>query len=391
MRPVTARATLAAFALTLAACTAGRTPPATAPRGILPTPPTTPSLELLGTFVLIPPADADPLTRARLGGVSGLAIDRSSGDLLGICDDSADSRVFVFRTSGEGPAFRVNLTAYFPLPSGPGSPARLDAEGIATTRGGRLFVASEGIGTREPREPPSIVEYTRRVNYIGRLQVPSKFIPPATGPITHGVRGNAAFESLTITPDETRLYTATETALAQDGEPATTGAGTLARILEYETDGATFRPRREFAYPIEPLADPGFTPGLFINGVVELLALGRSELLAMERGYAEEDGGTGRRMNRIRIFKISLDGATDISTFESLRGRRGIRPVVKRLLLDLAAVPGFTEELAVMDNFEGMALGPPLADGGRTLILVADDNFSARQRTMFLLFRMRGM
>ena len=64
---------------------------------------------------------------------------------------------------------------------------------------------------------------------------------------------------------------------------------------------------------------------------------------------------------------------------------------MKRLLLDLAAVPGFTEELAVMDNFEGMALGPPLADGGRTLILVADDNFSARQRTMFLLFRMRGM
>jgi len=384
MRLVTARTAVAVFALVLAAC-GGRTPPVWAPH-------VTPrSLELLGKFVLTPPADGDPLKRARFGGVSGLAVDGSTGELLGICDDGEDSRVFVFRTSGEGPAFRVNLTAYFPLPSGPGAPAQLDAEGIAITRGGRLFVASEGDGTREPREPPSIAEYTRRVDYVGGLQVPAKFLPPPTGPVMHGVRGNEAFESLTITPDETRLYTATETALAQDGEPATTRAGTLARILEYENDGAAFRPGREFAYPIEPLADPGFTPGSFINGVVEMLALGRSELLVMERGYAEEEGGARRRMNRIRVFTIFLDGATDISGFESLRGRTGIRAVRKRLLLDLSAVPGLADELAAVDNFEGMAFGPPLADGSRTLLLVADDNFSALQRTTFLLFRMMGM
>ena len=386
MRPVTVGATLAACALALAACTAGRTPAATGPprAGGL-------KLELVGKFVVARPAGDDPLIRARFGGVSGLAFDHSSGELLGVCDDGADSRVFVFRTSGEGTAFRVNLTAYFPLPSGPGAPEKLDAEAIALTRGGRLFVASEGTGTREPREPPAIAEYTRRVDYIGRLQVPIKFIPPATGPITHGVRGNAAFESLTLTPDETRLYTATETALAQDGAPATTRAGTLGRILEYESEGTGFRPRREFAYPIEPLADPGFSPDVFINGVVELLALDRSQLLSMERGYAEETGEPGRRMNRVQIFMVSLDGATDISGFESIRGRSGIRPVRKTLVLDLSAVPGLAGDLAAVDNFEGMALGPPLADGSHSLIVVADDNFNARQRTLFLLFRVAGL
>lgn len=385
MRPVTVGAILAACALALSGCAAGRTPATTGPQrpGL--------SLALVGKFVVARPAGDDPLTRARFGGVSGLAFDHSSGELLGVCDDGADSRVFVFRTSGEGTAFRVSLTAYFPLPSGPGAPEGLDAEGIALTRGGRLFVASEGARTREPREPPAIAEYTRRVDYIGRLPVPAKFIPPASGPITHGVRGNAAFESLTLSPDETRLYTATETALAQDGDPATIRSGTLGRILEYESEGTAFRPRREFAYPIEPLAEPGFLPDVFINGVVELLALDRSRLLAMERGYAEATGEPDRRMNRVQIFHVSLEGATDISGFESIRGRAGIRPARKTLVLDLSALPELAGELAAVDNFEGMALGPPLADGSRSLIVVADDNFNARQRTMFLLFRIAGL
>jgi len=382
MTPVRARAIFTLIAVSLAACTAHRTPAAGGSRGH------PLSLELAGQFVMIRPGVTDPLDRARFGGVSGLAMDRATNELLGICDDSADSRVFVFRTSGEGPAFRVDLAAYFPLPAGADPPATLDAEAIAVTRGGRLFVASEGSGTREPREPPAITEYARRVDYIGRLLVPAKFIPPATGPITRGVRGNAAFESLSLTPDETRLYTATETALAQDGEPATTRAGTLSRILEYGAEGATFVPRREFAYPVEPLPDPGFSPALFINGVVELLALGNSYLLAMERGYAEEGSGSGRRMNRIRIFRVSLEGATDISALDSLRGRTGIQPVRKTLVLDLATVPGIEKDRPAVDNFEGMAFGPPLADGTRSLLLVADDNFNVQQRTVFLLFRM---
>jgi hypothetical protein len=55
-------------------------------------------------------------------------------------------------------------------------------------------------------------------------------------------------------------------------------------------------------------------------------------------------------------------------------------------LLDLSNVAGLSPQLAeTLDNFEGMAFGPRL-DGGPTLILVSDDNFSTIQRTTFLLF-----
>jgi hypothetical protein len=349
-------------------------------------------LELAGEFNIPPGSRFDALKAARFGGVSGLAMDPVHGDLLGVCDDRDNPRVFVFQVEvpGAGAPFRVNLHAYFPLPSGPGAPAALDPEGIAITRTGRLFVSSEGIGNEEPRVPPSVLEYRRNYSFSGALEVPPKFIPPPTGPPTRGVRENAAFESLTITPDDQRLYTGTETALVQDGEPATFDHGATARILEYVANGPAYTPAREFAYPIEPLARPVFTPRFFVTGLVELLALGGDEFLAMERGYAEEGGANGGRLNQIRIFRISIAGATDISAMYSLRGRRGIVPVRKTLVLDLSKVKGLSPELASLDNFEGMTFGPRLPDGSRTLLLVSDDNFNEKQRTSFLLFRVLG-
>ena len=219
-----------AVVLALSACSA-HTPPA-APRSGHPGP----ALEFLGEFIVEPVAAGHLLATARFGGISGVVLDPSTGDLLGICDEGGPNRVFVFRPEIAARPFRIDLRAYFPLPLGAGAPERIDPEGLAMTRAGRLFVASEGFGRVEPRVPPAIVEFTRRADYVGQLAIPSKFIPPATGPLTHGVRANAAFESLTLTPDEQRLLTATETALAQDGEPADAQHGTVARILEYQAE-----------------------------------------------------------------------------------------------------------------------------------------------------------
>ena len=372
-----------AVALALSACTAHR-PPAQAPARA-----SEPALEFLGEFVVEPVPAGHRLETARFGGISGLTLDLTTGELLGICDEGAPNRVFVFRTDLAARPFRVDLKSYFPLPLGPGAPERLDPEALAMTRAGRLFVASEGFGRAEPRVPPAIVEFTRRADYVGRLAVPSKFIPPATGPLIHGVRANEAFESLTVTPDDQRLFTGTETALVQDGEPADAQHGTVARILEYQASGGSFEPRREFGYPVDPMPATSFTPSIFISGLVELLALDGTELLSLERAYAEESGGQRRNTNRIRIFHTSLAGATDVSSFDSLRGRRGVTLARKTLVLDLADVLGLSPALPGLENFEGMGFGPPLPDGSRTILLVSDDNFSQRQRTTFLLFRLR--
>ena len=52
----------------------------------------------------------------------------------------------------------------------------------------------------------------------------------------------------------------------------------------------------------------------------------------------------------------------------------------KELLLNLDALG------IPLDNVEGMAFGPDLADGRRSLVLVSDNNFAPAQFTQFLLF-----
>ncbi len=46
---------------------------------------------------------------------------------------------------------------------------------------------------------------------------------------------------------------------------------------------------------------------------------------------------------------------------------------------------GFADLGLLPDNLEGMALGPPMADGRRPLVVVGDNNFNPAQETQFVL------
>lgn len=125
-----------------------------------------------------------------------------------------------------------------------------------------------------------------------------------------------------------------------------------------------------------PLRPP--LPGLYrTNGLVELLG-GEGMLLALERSYVM---GVG---NGARIYRLVLDGASDVADRPALTGS-AYAPIAKTLLLDPATLG------IALDNLEGMSWGPRLPDGRRSLILVSDDNFSMRQTTQFLAFEVDGL
>ena len=351
-------------------------------RGAPATPGAAPALELRGEFIAAKPAaDAPPLER--FGGLSGLA-SVSDTELLAVADERNNSRVYRLRVNWQSGKFSVDRTGVIALGTGPGAPARLDPEGIAVTRDGRIFISSEGTGTEEPRVPPALVEFGADGRFVRQLTVRPRFAPNDGGPIVTGVRNNAAFESLTISPDERQLFTGTELPLTQDGsvDPFTAGVGT--RILEYVATGGTYVPAREFLYEITPLEPQPFVSRFAVNGLVELVSLGGDELLALERGFAESLDRS-QTINRIRVYRLSLAGATDVSAFEFLPAERVI-PVRKTLLLDVNKARHLSSRLAGLDNFEGLALGPAGPGGRRPLLLVSDDNFNARQVTAFLLF-----
>ena len=342
---------------------------------------------LAGQFGIRPLGRFPPGIGLQFGGISGLAATAGGAELLGISDDRTGLRVYRFRISGEGQGFRVETIDQIPLDSVSSGLGQIDPEAIAILPNANLLITSDGVGNTEPRVPPALVEYTRHGAFVRALPVRDRFVPNLTGPLEKGVRANVGFESLTLVPGGQRFYTAVESSLVQDGELTTFERGAPARILEYVREGDSYAPGREFVYMVEPIHRPSFQPGRFDNGLVELLALGGEELLALERSFVEEAGNTGRDMNRIRLFRISLAGATDVSSIDSLKDMTGVAAVSKKLVLDLSDVAGLSPDLAPgLDNFEGLAFGPPLPDGRPTLIIVSDDNFNETQRTWFLQF-----
>lgn len=135
----------------------------------------------------------------------------------------------------------------------------------------------------------------------------------------------------------------------------------------------------ECIYLTEKVADQPVQAGQFsTNGLVKLLALDSRRFLLVERSFSV---GVG---NRIRIYEVSLAGATDVSAVQALQGViQNFTPVSKTLILDLDVL-GLT-----LDNIEGVTFGPLLENGQRSLILCSDNNFSATQFTQFLAFALQ--
>jgi endonuclease/exonuclease/phosphatase family metal-dependent hydrolase len=217
-----------------------------------------------------------------------------------------------------------------------------------------------------------VAEFDRSGRARRRLTLPARYLPD--GARRSGVRDNLGFESVAVTPSGEWLFAATENALAQDGPRADTGVASPARILRWRL-GAPDEPPAEFVYRVEPVsAAPPDQSAFRTNGVVELVALSPTRLIALERQYVS---GVGVE---VRVFRVDLEGATEVSGRDRLDAP-GVVPVRKAEWIDLG-------DLGVpLDNLEGMALGPTLPDGRRVLVLVADENFDpAAQRALMLAF-----
>ena len=339
-----------------------------------------------------------------VGGLSGVTYDAAKNQYYAISDDrSSNARFYTFTINPATNA--VTFTNVVQLKDASGNPFALnslDPEGIALTSNGTVFISSEGevrpdLGATRVTNP-FIKEFSLTTGQeVRSLPVSKKFSPvvvdtnnnnivDAADTQTAGVRNNLALESLTLAPNQKTLYTATENALFQDGVVADVNVGTRSRIVQYNL--VSGQPEKEYLYITDKVAVAPNPAGQFATyGLVDLLAIDdRGTLLAVERSFATGAVGTVNNTgNTIKIYEITLQGATDISTTDSLSGLttqqlEAIAPVQKRLLLNLdsLALPTGT------DNIEGIAFGPKLADGRQSIVLVSDNNFSATQFTQIL-------
>jgi hypothetical protein len=316
-----------------------------------------------------------------VGGLSGLDYDPASRRFVAISDDRSrrqPARFYLLRldlarfNTGAAPGHAgvelLDMTYLRDEAERLYEPRAVDPEavrfGLAPDS---LWWASEGDARRGI--PPAITEVGASGTAWRSLDVPAHVLPGKK----RGVRDNLAFESLALDRAAGRLYVGTENALQQDGPEADVGQPSPARILAFEL--ASGKLLAEYVYIVEAVPQAPPLPLMFrTNGLVELLA-GEGMLLALERAYVQ---GVG---NSVRIYRLDLEDATDVSGIASLAGAT-FQPVRKTLLLDLGTLG------VRLDNLEGMSWGPRTAAGRPSLVLVADDNFSPLQETQFLAFEM---
>jgi hypothetical protein len=335
-----------------------------------------------------------------IGGLSGIDRDTATGHYLAISDDRSavnparfydlSLNLAQFQRSANPGQAGVTFNAVTTLLRPDGNPFAantLDPESLRINpTSGALVWSNEGQrgGAGVPAlQNPTVREMTTTGAYARDYAVPARFNPAGSGAADPGIRNNLAFESLTFSTDGTLLYTATENALVQDGTAATLATGSPSRIVAF--NAATGAAGAEYVYNVAPIAlPPAAANGFATNGLVELLATGDRQFIAVERsfavGAATPNGlPTGYTL---RLYAVDARGATDVSGFDLTSGQP-YTAVTKTLLLDLGTLTNDDGTALALDNIEGITWGADF-NGQRTLVLVSDNNFGAGQFTQFV-------
>lgn len=216
-----------------------------------------------------------------------------------------------------------------------------DAEGIAYCAAGRSVLVA---GEKDSR----ILEYALDGRFTGReIVVPQEF---------HGKRPNYGIESLTYNGNTGLFWTTTESALPVDGAYASP-SNRVRNTLRLQSFASSLAPYRQYFYQTDT---PEYSGASFLNyamGVSELCALDDGRLIVLEREFVVKNKKVGSFVN-CKLYVVNPVATAEGDTLS------------KTLLTEFRTkLTLFGRRLA---NYEGMCLGPRLADGCRTLVMIND-------------------
>lgn len=375
------------------------------------------SITIPGESTDLYPANSNSANINRLGGFfSDLYYDRYNNVYYGLVDRGPGGGVIDYNTrvqkfsldvdSNTGAISNINLLATIPFTNGNKNynglnPSLLngdagvlglshDPEGFAVAPNGNFYVSDE--------YGPSVYEFRSDGSFLRSFATPNNILPKAgtslnyvdgLPTITSGRQDNRGFEGVTLSPDGTKLFAMLQDPLVNEGDPDGRRSANL-RLVEFDT--ATGESVAQYIYQLESIVDinsrvPDDTFGANAQGrnigISAITALNDNEFLVLERdnrGLGVEDPTGIVPVGSKRVYKIDLTNATDVSSL-SLVGTNtlpvDVAPVSKSLFLDIAA--SLQNGQVIPEKFEGLAVGPQLADGSYALLVGTDNDFSVTQ------------
>lgn len=244
----------------------------------------------------------------------------------------------------------------------------MDPEGFVINPKNGNFLVSDEYG-------PSVREFDRNGNLLRTFNTPANLIPrnAASGVAnfagdignTAGKRTNRGFEGLAISPDGNYAYAMLQSAMLDEGA----GDGKINRIVKF--DITTGEAVGQYAYQMKQ-AKPG-------QGISALVAINDHEFYVLERNNRGVGVGADFATADKEVYKIDITGATDVSSIDLDSGAAYTKVAKSGLILDLDA-----NTLSALGNkspekWEGLAIGPKLADGSFMMLAGTDNDYSVTQ------------
>lgn len=272
-----------------------------------------------------------------------------------------------------------------------------DPEGVVRRANGNFLVADE--------YGPSVYEFDSTGKQIRSFTTPANLMPRRADSsldyvngrptIVTGRQDNRGFEGITLSTDGTKAYAIMQDPLVDEGREGQGRRSRNLRIVEF--DVATGVSTAQFAYQLESIDTINTrTPGMPFEenqqgrsiGVSSITALPDGSFLVIERdnrGLGVDDPNGANPVSTKRVYRISLDGATDVAG-TSFSGSSdlpaGVVPVGKTLWLDVQSALTAAGEEDALEKLEGLAFGRDFA-GGLSVYLVTDNDFSVTQTGIF--------
>lgn len=331
------------------------------------------------------------VNNGRLGFFSDIYYDKNRNEWWGLSDRgpgggtiSYDTRVQRFtldvdHNTGAISNFQVQQTIIFknganalnglaPNPTSAKGNA-FDPEGIVINpHNGNLLVSDE--------YGPSLYEFDRNGNMVRQFTTPANLTPrnAATGTPNFagdtgndaGKRTNRGFEGLAISPDGKFSFAMLQSAMLDEGG----SNGVYNRIVKF--DNATGEAVAQYAYQMDT-AGQG-------RGISALVAVNDNEFLVLERNNRGVGVDSNLSSPDKRVYSINLSGATDVTNVDLDAAGASFTAVLKNTtpFIDLAANKPFLGGRSP-EKWEGLAIGPKLADGTYMILAGTDNDYSISQ------------
>lgn len=334
-------------------------------------------LRFIDEYVL---PDETTFENTSVGGLSG--IDYANGTWYAISDDSDFPRFYSVNISYDINGFdsvTIKSVTHFKDSIGEVIPKGIvDPESIRYDNGAFIWTSE---GNIKDGLKPFVQIADSNGMFVNEFTLANRYLPNSD--LNFGPHHNGVFEGITLSFDKKGYWVAMELPLKEDGEePTLEETDSPVRIAFIDKETVHFE--KEIVYELDKVARPATDGATFeLNGIVEILEYDTNKFFVLERSYAMgyADGG-----NTVKIYEVDASKATDVRSIISLKGERYTK-VAKKLLFNFEDI---RNELTygIVDNIEGITFGPDFENGNRSLVVVADNNFSlyGPQLNQFILF-----